>query len=255
MSAKIQPHHNVHESLLSFLVPIKDLTPLPNNPRKGDINAIAASYKEFGQLRPILFVEEDGDKTIVAGNHQYFAAKDKLKWTHIAAMDSSLEPQKAIAFALADNRTSELGTTDEDILYEHLIGVAGDMPEFFEELGWSDFDIAAMEPAIPTPEDELPPNQGWEPPVILSDTEEDEEGELHYTGDDEKDVVLQGSDGLSSAPKKAIVQYTIVFDDPAQQTRWYHFLRWMKERPDDYAGTTTAAQLHAFLGEHAFEGD
>jgi len=256
MSDKIQPKHQVHESLHSFLVPIKDLTPLPNNPRKGDVKAIAASYREFGQLRPILYVvDEDGTKTIVAGNHQYLAARDELKWTHIAAMDATLDSRNAIAFALADNRTSELGEMDEAILYEHLLSVASDMPIYFEELGWADFEIIAMEPPEAPDDNALPPNQGWEPPVIITDTKEDEDGELHYTGDDEKDVVLKGSAELSPPTKKAVVQYTIVFDTPGQQTRWYDFLRWMKERPDAYPGDTTSAQLTSFLDEHAFKAE
>ena len=45
--------------------------------------------------------------------------------------------------------------------------------------------------------------------------------------------------GSSSDPKKTIIQYNIVFDDEAQQRRWFDFIRWLR---DQYSNTETVAQ-------------
>ena len=132
-------NHKVSPDLQNLLTPIEDLKTLPKNPRKGNIEAITASYNEFGQVKPIVAVEdEDGTSTVIAGNHQLEAAK-KLGWTHMAVLNVPFDHEKAIAYALADNRTSDLGTEDSGLLHEMLLSVVEDMPQFFEELGWDDF--------------------------------------------------------------------------------------------------------------------
>ena len=45
---------NIHKSLLSLAVPIESLSPLENNPRVGNVEAIVSSYSEFGQIKPIV---------------------------------------------------------------------------------------------------------------------------------------------------------------------------------------------------------
>ena len=66
----------IHESIKKLAKPIDKLLPLENNPRRGDVDAIAASYAEFGQVKPIV-VKDNGDDTftVIAGNHQVEAAK------------------------------------------------------------------------------------------------------------------------------------------------------------------------------------
>ena len=97
--------HKVHESLKDLLVPLTDLQPLENNPRIGNVEAIISSYDEFGQVKPIVIrLNEDEQATVIAGNHQVEAAK-RLGWTHIAAVPFDGDDKRAVAFALADNRT------------------------------------------------------------------------------------------------------------------------------------------------------
>lgn len=97
--------HQVEECLISLLVDVDTLVPLPGNPRRGNVDAIMASYSEFGQLRPIVVKPNgDGTSTVIAGNHQLMAAK-RLGWTHMAAVTFEADNSRAIAFALADNRT------------------------------------------------------------------------------------------------------------------------------------------------------
>lgn len=118
---------NIHPSLQSLVFPIDQLVHLNNNPRKGDVNAIAASYQEFGQIKPIVVKKnDDGTATIVAGNHQVMAAK-QLGWNEIAVVFIDGDDKRAIAYALADNRTMELGYTDDDMLQKMLTEVSQDL--------------------------------------------------------------------------------------------------------------------------------
>ena len=65
----------IHPSIKKLAKPIDSLLPLEGNPRRGDIGAIAASYREFGQVKPIVVRDnEDGTFTVIAGNHQLEAA-------------------------------------------------------------------------------------------------------------------------------------------------------------------------------------
>lgn len=96
------------DALRPFLVSIADLEAFPNNPRRGDVPAIAASFRRWGQLKPIV---TDGPR-IVAGHHMVLAAGE-LGWTHIAAVANDFaDEDEQRAFLLADNRTAELGTVD-----------------------------------------------------------------------------------------------------------------------------------------------
>ena len=116
-------NHGVSADLENLLVPIEQLETLPNNPRKGNVSAIAASYKEFGQVKPIVAVaNDDGTSTVIAGNHQLAAAK-QLGWSHLAVLIVPFDHDKAIAFALADNRTSELGEDNQELLHDVLLFV------------------------------------------------------------------------------------------------------------------------------------
>ena len=99
-------NHNIHESIASLACPVDNLVHLQGNPRVGNIDAIAASYEEFGQVRPIVVrPNNDGTSTVIAGNHQLEAAR-RLGWTHIAVVEMDADDSRAIAFAIADNRTN-----------------------------------------------------------------------------------------------------------------------------------------------------
>ena len=65
---------------------------------------------------------------------------------------------------------------------------------------------------------------------------------------DQNSIATKGSTSVSSAPQ-AVVQYTIVFDNPQQQSRWYDFVRWLRANPS-IDGNTTAERLMNFIDEH-----
>ncbi len=107
----------VAKELDSLLFPVGELTSLPGNPRRGDVDAVARSYERFGQRKPIVARRsDDGTNVVVAGNHQLEAAR-QLGWEQIAVVwTDDLTDDQAKAFALADNRIADLGTYDNDDL-------------------------------------------------------------------------------------------------------------------------------------------
>ena len=50
--------HNIDDSIIELATPIEALKPLERNPRQGDVAAIKASYSQFGQIKPIVAVED-----------------------------------------------------------------------------------------------------------------------------------------------------------------------------------------------------
>jgi ParB-like chromosome segregation protein Spo0J len=120
------------ESLRSLAHPIEKLKPLPGNPRKGDVEAVAKSYSRFGQRKPIVATKKG---IVIAGNHQ-LAAATKLGWTEIAVVFVDDDEITAKAYALADNRTSDLGSYDDEALYEMLNDISVD-PELLLDTGYS----------------------------------------------------------------------------------------------------------------------
>jgi hypothetical protein len=112
----------IAEGLQHLAQPITTLKPLPGNPRRGNVEAVAKSYQQFGQRKPLVALK---DGTVIAGNHQLKAAQ-QLGWTEIAVVFVDDDEATAKAYALADNRTSDLGSYDTDALAELLADIAHD---------------------------------------------------------------------------------------------------------------------------------
>ena len=260
---------NVNDDIQSLLISIDTLLPLQNNPRKGDVDAIAASYSEFGQVKPIVVRPNgDGTSTVVAGNHQLEAAK-RLGWTHIAAVSMSVDDARAIAFALADNRTMELGHTEQDQLFTLLDDIRPEYYELLDGLGWDEFEMAALdETAAYAAKMDTDIGTGYIPPEMVIPGNEkainstprdkvtatiDNDGEARLTATEKVDIsdaVSLGSAAVGlSKTAKAVVQYTLIFDDAEQQKRWYDFIRFLKSSAV-YEGETTAQRLMEFISVH-----
>lgn len=106
----------IAEPLRHLAIPLGDLTPDPANARKHDeknIAAIMGSLRQFGQRIPIV-VQEEG-LIVRAGNGRLESAK-RLGWTHLACVVVPEDNVSAVAFAVSDNRSSELATWDNDVL-------------------------------------------------------------------------------------------------------------------------------------------
>ena len=252
--------NNIAEQIKNLAVNIDVLKPLPGNPRKGNVDAIMASYKEFGQVRPIV-VRPEGDGTfiVIAGNHQLEAAK-RLGWTQIAVVEFDEDEKKSIAFALADNRTNELGYTDNDLLQDMLEQITDHYNGLLDGLGWDEFELAAIEES--SLHFDTITEQGYVAPVIRTDLtpppspvriETTDEGSRIVAPEqsDTKSLVTQGSTTANaSGTRNAVVQYTLVFDDSDQQSEWYRFIRWLRSEPS-IVGDTTAQRLLDFINAHA----
>jgi site-specific DNA-methyltransferase (adenine-specific) len=128
--------NNIHHSLESLAIDIDKLSFLEGNPRKGDIEAVAKSYKQFGQRKPIVATK---DYVVIAGNHQLAAAR-QLGWDKIAVVITDDDELTAKAFALADNRTAELGSYDDDLLAD-LLSEVSSVPELMDSTGFSEDDL------------------------------------------------------------------------------------------------------------------
>ncbi|MCC6672174.1 MAG: site-specific DNA-methyltransferase [Planctomycetes bacterium] len=152
--------------LRALAVPIASLTLDPANARlhsERNLEAIQASLVRFGQRAPVV-VQKKG-MVVRAGNGRVAAAR-ALGWTHIAALLVDDGDAEATAYAIADNRTSELAAWDEAALARLLrsleaedgidVAVTGFTRDEVDRL----FAEAFPEEAAPPMEDEVPP-----PPV------------------------------------------------------------------------------------------
>lgn len=120
-------------------IPLNKLVFDPSNARKHskkNLDAIVGSLKTFGQQKPIVV---DSDNRVIAGNGTLTAAME-LGWSEISAVRTKLKGAEAKAFALADNRTSELAEWDIDILNDQLFELK-EVGFDIEDIGFSVKDI------------------------------------------------------------------------------------------------------------------
>lgn len=134
---------NIAEGLRPNVVPIASITHHPENPRMGDVDAIAESLGRFGQVRPIVVQESTG--YIVAGNHTTKAARS-LGWTEIAAVRVALSDEDALAYLLADNRLADRGSYDNEVLRELLQRASGNLAG----TGYDEDDVLGMMDDMPS---------------------------------------------------------------------------------------------------------
>lgn len=115
-------------------LPIESISFDPANARKHserNIEAIKGSLVKFGQRKPIVV----RNNIVIAGNGTLAAAK-KLNWETIDVVRADdMTPTEAIAFAIADNKTSELAEWDHDVLNLTLTSLLDEGFEL-EEIGF-----------------------------------------------------------------------------------------------------------------------
>ena len=259
--------HNIPDNLTHMLVEVDDLQHLPGNPRKSDVDAIAKSYQEFGQLNPIVAVKsDDGSIIVLAGNHQLRAARDVLGWTHIAAaVHDTLSEEQALAFAALDNHWHVIGGIDDELQYELIRAADGAAAEVFDAVGWDDFAMAAMEDIVDTSMATATSSTGvgWEAPTIIvpdelastptpafvKDDTPEQTSVMADVGTTDTDILTRGSGAVVASPSNVKIQYTMVFDSSAQQSQWYALLRFLKDSPV-YEGETSATLISEFISAH-----
>lgn len=156
------------------LVRVDDLTPHPDNPRKGDVAAIGGSVEDNGFYGALVAQKSTGH--ILAGNHRWQAAKDAgLDVLPVIWVD--VDDDRAKRILLADNRTNDLATYDESGLLELLEGLALTP----DELAGTAFDDEALDDmrAVFDHDETLPPT---ETNAAYAETPEEEEARAATRG-------------------------------------------------------------------------
>lgn len=181
---------SIAAQLLPLTIPIDSIAPHPRNVRQGDIGAIASSLRQFGQQKPVVVQQSTG--TIVAGNHLWRAAV-ALGWTTIAANVVDLDDATALAYLIADNRTQELGTTDDALLARVLTDLAA--VNLLDATGYDGDDLDALIASVSALERDWP-----ELPAI-----DRHQITISYTLDDEPAIkaFVRQHDDLPLAPEHA----------------------------------------------------
>lgn len=122
-------------------VPVSQLSQDPANARThsdAQLDAIAASLRRFGQQKPIV---ARADGIVLAGNGT-LAAAIKLGWPEVDVVRTQLAGVEATAYAIADNRTTDLSTFDDAALAKLLQEC--DAAEALDATGFSDRDLEAL---------------------------------------------------------------------------------------------------------------
>jgi ParB-like chromosome segregation protein Spo0J len=124
-------------------VKIESLSLDPANARKHDernMETIVGSLRRFGQQTPIVV---DKSNVVRAGNARLEAAK-RIGWDTIQIVRTELTSSDAIAYAIADNRTSELAEWDDDILAAQLQGLLTEDEALLDAAGFDEDELAAL---------------------------------------------------------------------------------------------------------------
>ena len=117
-------------------VPIDDLIRHPDTPRRGDIPAISASIEVNGWYGAV--VAQSSTRHVLAGNNRMEAAR-RLGMTDLPVHWLDVDDATARRIMLADNRTSDLATYDDEVLVQLLEAAAADDDLF--GTGYDDDDL------------------------------------------------------------------------------------------------------------------
>jgi ParB family chromosome partitioning protein len=140
--------------LRALACPIERLRTMPGNPHHGDLEALTRSWKRFGQRRPLIGrLDADGNGgEVIAGNHGLEVAR-RLGWSHVAVLWVDDDDATAKAFAVADNRTAQLGYEDPELLTDLLMDIRMSDLDLFAATAYDGADLAKL----------LDPNLGLQP--------------------------------------------------------------------------------------------
>lgn len=122
---------------------IEELVSDPRNARVHDeynIAAISASLARFGQQKPIVITT---DGIVIAGNGTLEAAK-RLTWKTIECVRSELGVTESQAYAIADNKTTDLSKFDDEVLAKLLQEIRDKEAELIAAAGFNEKELADL---------------------------------------------------------------------------------------------------------------
>lgn len=211
-------------------VPLSELRLITRNPRKGNVGAVAASLKHNDQYRPL--VVNIGTHTgraneVLKGNHTLKAMRALAKrdpnderWHTALVHWVDYDEEQLKAVVLVDNKTSELGSYDHDVLGDQL----RDMDDL-AGTGFTASDLAGFAPVV----DDFSTDLDSDALVDFEDEPEDPDDQVSGRGNQ-------------------VISFSIVFDSVDQRARWTEFVNWLKRQHPDL---TPAERLDAYLHDLA----
>ena len=122
---------------------VADLSNDPANARTHDernIATIVASLRRFGLQKPLVV---DSSGVVRAGNGTLEAAR-RLEWDSIDCVVTDLKGSEAIAYAVCDNRSTDLSSFDDEVLLATLEGLVIDDEALLEAAGFTETELAAL---------------------------------------------------------------------------------------------------------------
>lgn len=204
----------------------------PRNVRRGDREVIAESVSNHGFFGAIIVQSSTGH--VLVGNHRFDVAVQEGA-PEIPVIYVDVDDDRALRIMLADNKASDSATNDKAelaSLLDELRSKGGLRGTLYKPAELSSLLDDLAKTAAPTTRR-----------VEFNATSGGEEGAGSHPPREEPDHAVVGGRGLGTP----IVSYTLVFDDDAQQQRWFRFVREMKKRYPDQA--TIGARLDRYLAE------
>ena len=118
---------------------IDEVIPYENTPRINDdaVSKVVASIKEFGFKNPIIV---DKDNVILAGHTRHRAAQELGLDQVPTIIIDDIDKDRARAFRIADNRTSDSAFWDVELLEEILLELQEDTDMDLEEFGFEEIE-------------------------------------------------------------------------------------------------------------------
>lgn len=128
---------------------IADIIPYENNPRRNEeaVQYVANSIRQFGFKVPIVI---DKENVIVAGHTRALAAESLGMETVPVIVADDLTDKQIRAFRIADNKTAEIATWDNEALEMEL----SDLLEKYDmtEFGFGEFELSGLDGIDPVAE-------------------------------------------------------------------------------------------------------
>jgi ParB-like chromosome segregation protein Spo0J len=151
---------HIAEGLRVLAMPIAEIVPDQANARLHDdrnLAAIMGSLRQFGQTTPL--VVQAGTNLLRAGHGRLLAAQrlyaeGDQRWAQMAVLLVDWDNATGTAYAIADNRTSELAEWDKAALERQLRDVAvgdEDLQSMFSELA-EDLDLIVADDDLEEPD-------------------------------------------------------------------------------------------------------